>query len=256
MYGDGKAGQNAKRTAFSHTVRIVRIAMATMLVAGIGLGLLISVQIQQMYGPSGWLRTHLWFCLAIEILIFASAFLSLRRLDKYADDVARERIKWLRGAQGEALVAWHLRDLPDSWHVFHNIQIWENGDVDHILIGPAGIFCLSTKANRGLYSTGPDGSYLLNGETTNHVYDAQRQALQFRDRLKGLLGNAPWIQPVLVAPFAYVGFDTFQDQAWVLYEGNLNTVFEDSRCKLNAREIAKYADAVRKIANVEPMRSE
>jgi hypothetical protein len=49
------------------------------------------------------------------------------------------------GAVGEARVAAELRKLPDSCHVMHDFQIGYVSFVDHVVIGPTGIFSIETK---------------------------------------------------------------------------------------------------------------
>jgi hypothetical protein len=255
-YGGGKAGQHAKNKAWQYFVRIYRYEMAAMVVAGAAVGFTAAVLLQWWFWPLQWVRMHTWLWIVFGIAGSASTILILSKngfLEKYLDKFAKERIRWLRGGQGEALVAWHLRDdLSDAWHIFHNVKLWKDGDLDHVLIGPRGLYCISTKSNRGLYSAGRDGKYLLNEEETDHLHEAQRLALQLRDRLAGILGrgNVPWIQPVLIAPFAYIGFETFQERAWVLHEGNLPDAFENARGhELTAAEIERCAKAVRSIVD-------
>jgi hypothetical protein len=123
------------------------------------------------------------------------------------------------------------------------------GDWDHVLVGPAGIFCVSTKSQRGTYSVRPDGTYLLNGKETKHIHQSQSLALRLKDELERVAGPVPWIQPVLIAPFTYVDFQTFQNKAWVLHEQNLNEVFLNAPEKLKPADIERIAKAVKYIAD-------
>jgi len=55
----------------------------------------------------------------------------------------------LQGARGERAVGAEIEILsPDGWHVLHNISLGR-GDVDHVLIGPGGIYTIETKSHRG-----------------------------------------------------------------------------------------------------------
>src|SRR5437762_2268304 len=58
------------------------------------------------------------------------AFVMLRLLDKPLHAIARTRIKYMRGAQGEGLVAWLLTGLEDEWHVFNGMKLEEDWDID------------------------------------------------------------------------------------------------------------------------------
>jgi hypothetical protein len=252
-YGDGKAGQYAKRKARQYTNRIVLGLMIGMLIAGFALGLVVALTLQGMFWPVQWVRLHiLWLLDIVAVVIFAAAWWAFRKLDKHTDQLASERVRWLIGGHGEALVAYYLRKLPDTWHLFHNVKLSTDGDLDHILVGPGGLFCISTKAYRGSYTVGADGAYLLNGEPIGHVHDAQKLALRFRDRLVGILGGAAWVQPVLVAPVAYIAFPSFQNAAWVLHEGNLPDVFEKAPVNLKPADIERYAKAIKSIVDNAP----
>ncbi|HWI95017.1 MAG TPA: nuclease-related domain-containing protein [Solirubrobacterales bacterium] len=57
--------------------------------------------------------------------------------------------RWLRGAEGERRVGAALAELTaDGWMALHGVSLGR-GDVDHILIGPGGIFTIETKSHRG-----------------------------------------------------------------------------------------------------------
>jgi hypothetical protein len=54
-----------------------------------------------------------------------------------------------RGATGEEQVGSLLSDLEGrGWHAIHDASLG-NGNVDHILIGPAGVFTVETKSHPG-----------------------------------------------------------------------------------------------------------
>lgn len=56
---------------------------------------------------------------------------------------------WSRGAEGEEVVGKILEDLSaEGWHVIHDVS-FGRGNIDHIVIGPGGIFTVETKSRRG-----------------------------------------------------------------------------------------------------------
>jgi nuclease-like protein len=58
----------------------------------------------------------------------------------------REERDWAVGADGEEEVAWRLRKLGGEWHVIHSVPVGEKGaDIDHVVIGPGGVFTLNAK---------------------------------------------------------------------------------------------------------------
>lgn len=79
----------------------------------------------------------------------------LRPLRGMAFD-ARESQHMQRGERGEnAVLGVLLRWLPDSWYVFHNVVVEPRPEdfaqIDLLLVGPAGVFLIETKAWRGSY---------------------------------------------------------------------------------------------------------
>lgn len=54
--------------------------------------------------------------------------------------------RWERGAQGEALAAERLRQLPPLFTVLHDLQVpGSRANIDHLVIGPAGVFVVDAK---------------------------------------------------------------------------------------------------------------
>ncbi len=63
----------------------------------------------------------------------------------YSDQAGR----WLRGAEGERTVGAICAELEaDGWHAIHDVSLG-HGNVDHVLVGPGGIFTIETKSHRG-----------------------------------------------------------------------------------------------------------
>jgi hypothetical protein len=56
---------------------------------------------------------------------------------------------WRVGADGEEEVGGRLRKLGNAWHVLHVLHAvpvgTNGGDIDHVVIGPPGVFTLNTK---------------------------------------------------------------------------------------------------------------
>src|SRR5687767_14412041 len=51
-----------------------------------------------------------------------------------------------RGADGELVTGWWLGRLPDGWRVIHDVSVGDAcANVEHLVIGPAGVFTIGTK---------------------------------------------------------------------------------------------------------------
>ena len=57
---------------------------------------------------------------------------------------------WAVGYVGEEHVGLELARLADGWFVLHGVPIGvEGSDIDHVVIGPPGVFTINTKHHRG-----------------------------------------------------------------------------------------------------------
>ena len=76
-----------------------------------------------------------------------------------------ERLR--RGIRGEEAVANALAGLPSSYLVLHGLSTG-HGDVDHVVIGPTGVFAIETKAWEGTFYR-RRGQLYSNGKPADHV---------------------------------------------------------------------------------------
>lgn len=89
-----------------------------------------------------------------------------RRRRASADRLARSAAMFERGAEGEERVASRLADLPPGWAVFHDVR-WPGrvrANVDHVVVGPPGIFVVDAKNWSGSVSV-VDGVLRQNGRS-------------------------------------------------------------------------------------------
>ncbi|HEV2891737.1 MAG TPA: nuclease-related domain-containing protein [Frankiaceae bacterium] len=83
---------------------------------------------------------------------------------------------WRVGADGEEAVARRLRRLGGTWSVLHDLPIGDSGaNVDHVAIGPGGVFTMNTKNLTGKVWVGGD-TFLTNGHRTDYVRKARHEA--------------------------------------------------------------------------------
>jgi hypothetical protein len=74
--------------------------------------------------------------------------------------VSEDARKWRRGACGERRTARQLDRLTDrGWVVFHDLAVpGSRANVDHLAVGPSGIFLIDSKNWRGRLVFAPDGT--------------------------------------------------------------------------------------------------
>ena len=142
-----------------------------------------------------------------------------------------------RGERGEIMVAQAIeRDLlPNGYTVFHDVQL-EDGkkrfNVDHLLIGPNGVFVIETKnyskPKRGEVKVSYDGKRVRwNGVA--HKEDEARQAVAIAMAAKDFIfketGIKVYVKPVLCAVGWYaVSDDLYKHPVLLLMEKQLGTL--------------------------------
>lgn len=103
---------------------------------------------------------------------------------------------FFRGAHGEENVARMLAALPEGYHVYNDF-LSERKHVDHVVVGPAGVFCVETKNWKGAVQA--DSGYLIvNGVLPSR--DPVKQARKESDSVKRTLRRAGWdggVTPVI-----------------------------------------------------------
>jgi len=233
-------GQYAKSRAYREVNRFQAIAFTVILLGGIVVGFALWPFLFHVHAFMVIFVRHIalvfYSMIALEI---AFVFWLMNRMKGPIESIWKERVRWLRGGQGEVYVACLLRDdLPSGWHVFNNIMIRDNWDIDHVVVGPRGVFAISTKAERGFYSQSSEGVILFNGKETPYLDEAVQMALKLRDRFEALTGkSAPWIQPVLAAPLAHIEFPTRSQKTWVVHEDNIVQTLLASEKRLSKTEV-------------------
>ncbi|WP_197677130.1 nuclease-related domain-containing protein [Friedmanniella luteola] len=109
---------------------------------------------------------------------------------------------WRIGADGEELVGAELARLVRSdprWRVLHAVPVGAAGaDIDHLVMGPGGIFTLNTKHHpAGSLWVGGD-TFLVNGERQPYVRNSRHEAARAARLLTGASGLALRVEAVIV----------------------------------------------------------
>src|SRR5687767_15947784 len=74
---------------------------------------------------------------------------------------------WLTGASGESQVRNALKELESIGYVIVGDVDIGKGNIDHVVVGPTGVFAIETK-NRGGRVRSKEGRLLLNGWPVEH----------------------------------------------------------------------------------------
>jgi hypothetical protein len=132
--------------------------------------------------------------LAIIILLAAALFALLVRRLVFL--VNRKRNFRLRFA-GERAVAEELNQLMlNGYHIFHDVPMDPYGNIDHVIIGPSGIYAIETKTRRKRNTAKDNTNYkiVFDGKTLRFPSSTDscplEQARQQADRLRADLSKA------------------------------------------------------------------
>jgi hypothetical protein len=110
---------------------------------------------------------------------------------------------WIKGAAGEEKVAQALAFLPASWDVFHGVPpagrtLWPaRGDLDHVVLGPTGLFVVETKNWTGRIEIRDNAIFYEGGAPSRPPLDqVRRSARELAARLEAG-GMRAVVHPVL-----------------------------------------------------------
>ncbi|TLM86707.1 NERD domain-containing protein [Pseudarthrobacter sp. NamE2] len=94
-----------------------------------------------------------------------------------ASPLSPEGLPWYRGALGEIAVGRLLQRLGPEWLVLHAVPVGTGAsDIDHVLVGPAGVFTLNTKNHEGQPVWVAGRTLMVAGQKTRHLYNSAHEA--------------------------------------------------------------------------------
>lgn len=117
----------------------------------------------------------------------------------------RYRFNYRKGADGEVRVCKTLSLFPDEYNVINDLKT-DFGNIDHVVVGPSGVYVLDSKNWRGIITADENGEILVNGKPTNkpEVKILTSRVMNIKEKVKTLCGLDPYIKGVLVFPSAHV----------------------------------------------------
>jgi hypothetical protein len=105
---------------------------------------------------------------------------------------------WFRGALGERRVGELLGRLDSSWRVLHAVPVGVKGsDIDHVVIGPGGVFTINTKNHSGQDVWVANRTFMINGRRTPHIRAAEHEAERAAKALTAAVGFPVAVKPVI-----------------------------------------------------------
>src|SRR4051812_32927294 len=154
------------------------------------------------------------------MLAGVSARVALPAAERYMS----RQVDYLTGGRAEEAVGMTLNELRhEGWIVMHDIERAGEGNLDHLVSGPGGVFLIETKARRYVYA---------------HLPRVKRQAARLHDELD------VWVTPVICihqragAPWRASGVSIVpggQLLAWLRAQRNATVDFD---------RLARFADSL------------
>jgi Nuclease-related domain len=172
--------QHRRQAEYAAWARTRPLRLATTALAGLG-GLL-AARVAGLPVPAG---------LLVTLVTAGGAWWRLRFRP------SPETQTWQRGAEGQRHVARLLEPLAkQGWGVEHDLPVrGAKGNLDHVVIGPPGIFAIDVRHYRGRLRLSPDG-LLWHGRT--FLLPSLSATRSKADRLQDRIG-APdiWVSPIV-----------------------------------------------------------
>ncbi|KQX08124.1 MULTISPECIES: nuclease-related domain-containing protein [unclassified Leifsonia] len=105
---------------------------------------------------------------------------------------------WYLGALGELAVATRLRQLGPDWTVLHSVPVGRGeSDIDHVVIGPSGVYTINTKHHDDARVWVGARKLLVNGQPTDYLRNARHEAERATRLLSAASGSDIVVRPVI-----------------------------------------------------------
>lgn len=104
----------------------------------------------------------------------------------------------MQGAIGELEVGRLLDGLGPGWHAVHAVPVGVRGsDIDHLVIGPGGVFTVNSKHHPRKTIWLGSRRLLVNGQARDHLRNASFEASRVAKALHAALGTRVHVTPTI-----------------------------------------------------------
>ncbi|MGD9956031.1 MAG: nuclease-related domain-containing protein [Candidatus Nanopelagicales bacterium] len=169
-------------------------------------------------------------------------------------DVKTDERAWRVGADGEETIGAKLEKLTkDGWYVLHSVPVGKRGsDIDHVVIGPGGVFTVNTKKHPGKKVWVSKNSILVNGQRTDYLRNSRFEGERATKLLTAGAGFPVFVKPVLIFTTGTlipdVTIKSRPDDVAILDRMDVPRAFKRSTVMLTPKQVAQvYAVARRSI---------
>lgn len=157
---------------------------------------------------------------------------------------------WYRGALGELAVARRLDAMGGEWVAIHGVPIGSRGaDIDHLVIGPSGVYTINTKRHAGARVFAGGGSIRVNGQPTQYVRNSQYEADRVATKLSAAVRYPVEVTPVIaVVEAAEVTYGKKDPAVAILSVSRLTSWLQRNRRTLSAGQIRELTAAAARLS--------
>ena len=158
---------------------------------------------------------------------------------------------YFKGARGEEAVAALLASLPFGYHVFHDVACGQAGGIDHVAVGPKGLFVIETKCWAGQVVL-EGGELLVNGKRPNRSPIAQVRASAHALSLflEEKLEDVPTCCPLVCFASNTLVPDTVkQDDTWICNSSVLLSLISGYPGRLSPDDIERIVKVLERKAS-------
>ena len=194
----GEPGRNAAEESFKRTKGLLIAAFCAIATLGFLGGYAIAAILLVRMVSLGWL---LMMTAPLIFLMWVVGKWTTTKIDA----IDRQRMSWRKGAVGEALVARTLESLPGEFVVINDVSK-RFGNIDHVVIGPTGVYVIDSKNWKGTVKADGRGELLVNGQPPSKpaIKTILASLMDFQSKLKVLTEKDYFVRGLLVFPMAYV----------------------------------------------------
>ncbi|MGY1578502.1 nuclease-related domain-containing protein [Streptomyces sp. MN13] len=169
----------------------------------------------------------------------------LRLLDRFSPE--SEIRSWSDGLTGERITGRRLDRLRGhGWYTLHAIQWASGADIDHLAIGPAGVFSINSKRHRGKSVWYGDAAITVNGVVQRHIAISQSEARRASRVLSRRCGVELVVRPVIsVVHAAKLRVKNADPPVLVLVAEHLDRVLSGLTPVLSSDQVAHIYEVAR-----------
>jgi hypothetical protein len=115
------------------------------------------------------------------------------------DPVSQEARSWFKGVLGERRVAAELARLGPAFTVLHAVPVGKGStDIDHVVIGPTGVFTINTKNHSGQRVWVAGTTFMVAGRKKRHIHAARDEGERAQRLLRETAGFAVPVRSLIV----------------------------------------------------------